>query len=198
MALPHHKETGPSILEHSWVLPVCRNDKAEQTFLKFKTALCWYPVLGAPDFPKEFNVQTDASSKGLGTVLFEGFSREEHLIVFISSKLTAAEKNKTIVERECLAIKWALDSLRYFVLVRKFWLVRGHAPRTWMGQNKHTNSRATMWFLALQEFKFMMEPRPEKQHRNTDYECPTLLRTSQCHVRRGGGICRGCPGLVRI
>lgn len=36
---------------------------------------------------------------------------EEHLIDFFSRKLTATEKNYSIVEQECLSIKWSLDSL---------------------------------------------------------------------------------------
>lgn len=56
------------------------NDKAEEASMELKTALCLYPVLVAPDFPKEFTVQTDASSGGLGAVLSKEVIGEEHLI----------------------------------------------------------------------------------------------------------------------
>lgn len=51
-------------------------------------------------------------------------------------KLRATKKNISIVEPECLAIKWTLDSLRYFLFIRGFCLVSDHAPLTWKRQIK--------------------------------------------------------------
>ena len=156
------------------------NAEAETAFQKLKTALCQDPVLVAPDFKKDFVVQTDASSEGLGAVLSQEINGEEHPVVFLSRKLTSAERNYAVVERECLAIKWALDSLRYFLLGRKFRLVSDHAPLTWMRQNKHTNARVTRWFLSLQEFNFVVEHRPGRQHQNAD-----ALSRVHCMVSTG-------------
>ncbi|XP_063060131.1 uncharacterized protein LOC134453222 [Engraulis encrasicolus] len=45
------------------------NPAAEAAFIGLKEALCSSPVLVAPDFKREFIVQTDASEVGLGAVL---------------------------------------------------------------------------------------------------------------------------------
>lgn len=37
-------------------------------------------------------------------------------MVLLSQKLTAVERNYAIIEKESLVIKWALDSLRYYLL----------------------------------------------------------------------------------
>ncbi|CAJ0958241.1 unnamed protein product [Ranitomeya imitator] len=93
-----------------------------------KNALCKQPVLMAPNFKKEFILQTDASDVGVGAVLSQELHGEEHPVLYLSRKLSSSEKNYSVVEKECLAIKWAVDTLRYYLLGRKFRLVSDHAP----------------------------------------------------------------------
>lgn len=75
-------------------------------------------------------------------------------------------KNYATVEKECLAIKWALETLKY--LGRRFTLVTDHSPLQWMAKNKETNSMVTRWFLSLQPFNFSVIHRTGQHHGNTD------------------------------
>ncbi len=92
---------------------VCWSPEAEEAFRKVKTALTSEPVLRAPDFSCPFLLQTDASDTGLGAVLSQIQEGEEHPVLYISRKLTSAERNYATVEKEALAIKWAVLELRY-------------------------------------------------------------------------------------
>ena len=65
-------------------------------------------------------VQTDASEHGLGAVLLQRETGQLKPIAYISRKLLPRESNYSTVEKECLAIKWPFDSLRYYLLGRKF------------------------------------------------------------------------------
>ncbi len=47
-------------------------------------------------------------------------------VAYISRKLFPREVRYSTVEKECLAIKWALDSLRYYLLGREFTLETDH------------------------------------------------------------------------
>ncbi|CAM4619121.1 unnamed protein product [Caretta caretta] len=91
-------------------------DAAEKAFLDLQTALCSNPVLIAPDFNKEFILQTDASEVGLGAVLSQMVGDEVHPILYLSRKLLPREQKYAVVERECLAVKWAMETLRYYLL----------------------------------------------------------------------------------
>ncbi len=92
----------------------------------------------------------------------------EHPVMYISRKLLPHEKNYATIEKECLAIKWAIEKLRYYLLGRKFILVTDHAPLKWMSQNKGKNARITRWFLQLQDFQFKVEHRAVNSHANAD------------------------------
>ncbi|MGL5292727.1 MAG: RNase H-like domain-containing protein, partial [Aeromonas sp.] len=59
----------------------------------------------------------------------------------VSSKLTPAESRYATVEREALAIKWAVLELRYYLLGQGFFLVTDHAPLQWMSKAKNTDAR---------------------------------------------------------
>ncbi|CAM4599644.1 unnamed protein product [Caretta caretta] len=91
-------------------------DAAEKAFIDLRTALCSNPMLKAPDFNKEFILQTDASEVGLGAVLSQMVGDEEHPILYLSRKLLAREQKYAVVERECLAVKWAMETLCYYLL----------------------------------------------------------------------------------
>lgn len=72
------------------------------------------------------------------------------------------------VEKECLAIKWAIHHLRYYLWGREFLLVTDHAPLKWMATNKDKNARVTRWFLDLQDYRFTVEHRLGKAIQNAD------------------------------
>nr|XP_055032771.1 uncharacterized protein LOC129421341 [Misgurnus anguillicaudatus] len=142
--------------------------ETETAFQRIKTALTSEPVLQAPDFNRPFLLQTDASDTGLGAVLSQGQASEEHPVIYISRKLTPAEQRYATVEREALAVKWAVLELRYYLLGRHFTLVTDHAPLQWMARAKDTNARVTRWFLALQDFNFTVQHRAGTANANAD------------------------------
>eukprot|EP00064_Thunnus_orientalis_P002528 superscaffoldBa00000188_g2535 len=120
---------------------VAWNEDCETAFQTLKACLCSSPVLRSPDFSQRFLVQTDASAVGLGAVLAQ----------------------------EGLAIKWALESLRYYLLGREFDLETDHRALTWMNSMKDHNSRLTRWYLSLQPFQFQIRHRAGKTNVVADY-----------------------------
>jgi len=67
------------------------------------------PILVFPDWSKEFHVHVDSSSIALGAVLAQkGEGEIDHPMAFSSRKLSTTEKNYTTIEREGLAMVYAL------------------------------------------------------------------------------------------
>ncbi|XP_051903628.1 transmembrane protein 218 [Hippocampus zosterae] len=108
----------------------------------------------SPDFSKEFPVQVDASDVGLGAVLVQGSVGEERPILFLGRK---SEKKYSTIEKEALAIKWDVDSLRYYLLGREFRLQTDYCALKWMHSVQHQNARILRWGLALQPYQFTIE-----------------------------------------
>ena len=98
-------------------------------------------------------LQTDASEVGLGAILYQIHDGMEYPVTFVSRKLLPREKNYTTIEKVCLAVKWAIEKLRYYLLGCEFALVTEHAPSKWMAHNKDKNAIITRWFLHLQDFQ---------------------------------------------
>lgn len=87
------------------------NDSAQHTFEKLKKAFSTAPILHHPDPERQFIVDGDASESGVGNVLLQHFGEKSKLfpVAFFSKKLTTAEHNYDVDNRELLEIKLPLE-----------------------------------------------------------------------------------------
>ncbi|XP_014857306.1 PREDICTED: uncharacterized protein LOC106926725 [Poecilia mexicana] len=150
----------PSFAERSAVLnhltkgaapnKVCWTEDCDRAFKDLKQAVCTHPVLHTPDFTKPFILQTDASGVGLGAVLQQEVDGERRPVVFLSRKLLDRETRYSTVEKECLAMKWAIEALRYYLLGRHFILETDHRALQWLRRMRDANARKSVQNLGLQ------------------------------------------------
>ena len=86
------------------------------------------PILVFPDWNKEFHVHGDASSVVLGVVLTQpGEGDLDHPIAYASRKLLFAERNYTMIEREGLAMAYALQKFKHYLLGDRFKMFTDHS-----------------------------------------------------------------------
>ena len=137
-------------------------------FVTLKTLLCQAPILAYPDFHKKFVLQTDASDLGLGAVLtqYDSFGNERP-ISYASRPLTPREKAYSATEKEALAVVFAVDHFRVYLLGREFTLVTDHSALRWL-HSVEPKGRIARWVMQLQEHSFDIKHRAGVAHKNAD------------------------------
>ncbi len=89
----------------------------EAAFAKLKSCFVSAPILIAPDPSRQFVVEVDASEVGVGAILSQRSSSDGkmHPCVYFSHRLSPAERNYDIGNRELLAVKLALEEWRHWL-----------------------------------------------------------------------------------
>ena len=104
----------------------------QKAFDTLKLALTTAPVLGYPDFNREFILETDASLRGLGGVLSQvDEDGKVHVIAYVSQTLRLSEKsmhNYSSAKLE-LVVKWVVtEKFRDYLLGSKFTVYTDNNP----------------------------------------------------------------------
>ena len=97
------------------------NEECQKSLDTLKEKMIIVPILVFPYCNKEFHVDVDVSCMDLGVVVAQPGVREiDHLIAFASRKLSKEEKNYTTMEREGLAMVYALQEFMHYFLWEHF------------------------------------------------------------------------------
>ena len=73
-------------------------------------------------------VTEDASSHGLGAVLTQLNKGEWRPVEFASRSMTETESRSAQIEKEALAVTWACEKFRDYILGRNFDIETDHKP----------------------------------------------------------------------
>lgn len=134
--------------------------EAEVSFKRLKIAMSTAPLLIHPDFKKHFYVQCDASSSGIGSVLFQlSDDGKEHPIAFMSKKLNPCQKKYTVTELECYAVVCSVKQYRSIIEGLPFTIITDHSALRWLMAQKDLDGKLARWSLKLQHFNFTIEHR---------------------------------------
>jgi hypothetical protein len=141
----------------------------ELAFQTLKSALTHCPILKLPDIQDVFILQTDASDRGLGAVLLQMEQGQKLPIAYASRKLKECECKYATVEKECLAIVWAIQKFQKYLYGNQFVLETDHSPLVYLNKAKVTNPRLMRWALSLQPYRFRIQAIKGKDNVGADY-----------------------------
>ena len=144
----------------------CREENAFQTL---KNALCSQPVLKMPDMSKEFILQTDASENALGAVLLQEYDGENFPVAYASKKLLVRETRYSVIEKECLAIVWAIKKFHMYLYGHPFTLQTDHQPLGYLNHAVYSNGRLMRWSLFLQSYEIRIQVIKGSQNVGADF-----------------------------
>ncbi|GBN44736.1 Retrovirus-related Pol polyprotein from transposon 17.6 [Araneus ventricosus] len=136
----------------------------DQAFKELKSRLTERPVLCAPDYKKEFIIQTDASDVGMGIVMSQRDEKnEKHPILYLSKKIF-----RRTTDKKCAAIIYAIKKLKYCLDGQNFTIETDHNPLVWLRTNAGSNPRLMKWSLELHPFQYKVIHKAGKKHLNAD------------------------------
>ncbi|CAM8919424.1 unnamed protein product [Rhodiola kirilowii] len=121
-------------------------------FKKLKEALISAPIIQPPRWDLPFELMCDASDYAIGAVLGQRVDKKLHAIHYTSKVLSGAQLNYTTTEKELLAIVYAFDKFRPYLVASKVIVFTDHAAIKYLLAKKDSKPRLIRWILLLQEF----------------------------------------------
>ncbi|KAM2917122.1 hypothetical protein FF1_045962 [Malus domestica] len=94
----------------------------------------------------------DASDYALGVVLGQRKDKQPHVIYYASRTLNDAQLNYSTTEKELLAVVFALDKFRSYLIGTKVIVYTDHSTLKYLLTKKEAKPRLIRWMLLLQEF----------------------------------------------
>ena len=117
-----------------------------------KDKLVSAPIVVAPDWSFPFELMCDASDFAIGAVLGQKREKIFQVIYYASRTLNYAQLNYATTEKELLAIVFAFDKFRPYLIGNKVVVHTDHSAIKYLMTKKDAKPRLIRWVLLLQEF----------------------------------------------
>ncbi|XP_042454625.1 uncharacterized protein LOC122038761 [Zingiber officinale] len=145
------------------------DEKCKEAFNKLREALISSPIVCSPDWLLPFELMCDASNFAVGVVLSQGVEGAPHVISYASKTMDSAQSNYTTTEKELLAIIFALDKFRSYLLCSHVIVFSDHAALKFLLKKADAKPRLIRWMLLLQGFDIEIRDRSGKENLVADH-----------------------------
>jgi len=147
-----------------------REQKYLDAFEKIKLMLIDAKPLSHIDPNLPFYVEADASTVGIGGLIYQiDTNGEKRLIAFCSKILNAAQTRYTITELELFAIVYTLTRFRNILIGNEIIIMSDHKALTFLNTCFLVTGRLTRWKILLQEFYFIVKYIKGEENYIADY-----------------------------
>ncbi|GJR38246.1 reverse transcriptase domain-containing protein [Tanacetum coccineum] len=140
--------------------PFIFSNECIQAFETLKKKLTEAPILIAPDWDLPFELMCDASDFAIGAVLGQRHEKHFRPIHYASKTMSEAESHYTTTEKEMLAVVYAFEKFRSYLILNKSIVYTDHSAlkkkniSLFSLKNDFQGRDLIRWVLLLQEFKF--------------------------------------------
>nr|GEX96844.1 reverse transcriptase domain-containing protein [Tanacetum cinerariifolium] len=127
----------------------------EGIVIGYKISKQWIEVDKAKDMP--FELMCDASNFSIGAVLGQHQDKHFRPIHYASKTMTEAESNYTTTEKEKLAVVYAFEQFRSYLIMNKSIVYTDHSALKYLFAKKDSKARLLRWVLRLQEIRLQSD-----------------------------------------
>jgi hypothetical protein len=128
------------------------DEKCLVAFRTLKNSLVSAPIIQPPDWSQPFEIMCDASDYAVGAVLGQRKEGRVHTVYYTSKPLSEAQLHYATVEKELLAVVFAFEKFRSYIMNSKVIAYTDHAAIKYLLAKKGAKPRLIRWILLLQEF----------------------------------------------
>lgn len=162
------------------------DEECLEAFKKLKEELTSAPIVQPPDWSLPFEIMCDASDYAVGAVLGQKKDKKTHVIYYASRTLDDAQMKYATTEKELLAIVYAFEKFRSYLVGSKVIVYTDHAALRHLLAKKDAKPRLLRWILILQEFDLEIKDKPGVENGVADH-------LSRLRVECGIPIDEGLP-----
>jgi hypothetical protein len=130
--------------------PFVFTEECLQSFHTLKEALISAPIIQPPNWHLPFGIMCDASDYAVGTVLGQSKDKKHYAISYASKTLIGPHLNYTTTEKELLAMVFAIEKFRSYLVGAKVIVYTDHAALKYLLTKKDAKPCLIRWILLLQ------------------------------------------------
>ncbi|RVW13757.1 Retrovirus-related Pol polyprotein from transposon 17.6 [Vitis vinifera] len=133
------------------------DERCQNSFDQLKKFLTTTPIVRAPNWQLPFELMCDASDFAIGAVLGQREDGKPYVIYYASKTLNEAQRNYTTTEKELLAVVFALDKFRAYLVGSFIIVFTDHSALKYLLTKQDAKARLIRWILLLQEFDLQIK-----------------------------------------
>ncbi|XP_062109887.1 uncharacterized protein LOC133821759 [Humulus lupulus] len=145
------------------------DEKCLLAFNILKESLTTAPIIQPPNWELPFELMCDASDYAVGAVLGQRVGKLPHVIYYASRTLNDAQLNYSTTEKELLAVIYALEKFRSYLIGTKVIIYTDHAALKYLLAKKEAKPRLIRWILLLQEFDLEIKDKSGSENLVADH-----------------------------
>ena len=150
-------------------IPFAWSQACEDAFVKLKTMLVSPPIMWSPNWNLLFEIMCDASDYAIRAVLGQREDKKSFVIYYASKTLDSTQANYTTTEKEFLAVVFALENFRSYIVGSPLTIFTDHATLKYLLSKQDTKPRLTRWILLCQEFNLTIKDKKGVKNVVTDH-----------------------------